>query len=118
MISLFCVNHNIKITGCDIDTFLKALLAFHCLTGCVSTGSFAGKAKLKPLSLLSNSENYIYRFSQVGISRTVTEDIEGTLEKFICEMYGKKQRIYQLMKLGVIGTEENHLRCYHHLRMF
>ena len=28
-----CVNHNINKTDCDIDTFLKALLAFHCFTG-------------------------------------------------------------------------------------
>ena len=40
-----------------IDTFLKALLAFHCFTGCDSTGFFAGKGKLKPLSMLSSSEN-------------------------------------------------------------
>ena len=76
------------------------------------------------LSLLSSSENYIYGSSQLGTSRTVTEDIKRILNKFICEMYGKKQRIqiYQLMKLGitstVIGMEEYHLRCYHHLRMF
>ena len=69
----------------------------------------------------NSSENYIYGFSQVGTSRTVTENIERILEKFICEVYGKKQRmqIYQLMKLGitstVIGTEEYHLQCYHHL---
>ena len=74
--------------------------------------------------MLSSSENYIYGSSQVGTSRTVTEDIESILEKIICEMYGKKQwiHIYQLMKLSitstVIRTEEYHLRCYHHLRMF
>ena len=119
-----CVNHNINKTDCDIDTFLKALLAFHCFTGCDSTGFFAGKGKLRPLSLLSSSENCIYGSSQVGTFRTVTEDIERILEKFICEMYGKKQRIqiYKLMKLGktstVIGTEEYHLRCYHPLRLF
>ena len=54
----------------------------------------------------------------------MTEDILRILEKFVCEMYGKKQRmhIYQLMKLGitsiVIGTGEYHLLCCHHVRMF
>ena len=37
-------------------------------------------------------------------------------------MYGKKQRIYQLMKLVVtsivIGTGEYHLLCCHHVRIF
>ena len=52
----------------------------------------------------------------------MTEDILRILEKFVCEMYGKKQRIYQLMKLVVtsivIGTGEYHLLCCHHVRMF
>ena len=51
---------------------------------------FAGKGKLKPLSLLSSNENYIYGFSQVGTFRAVTEDIVRILGKFVCEMYGKK----------------------------
>ena len=56
--------------------------------------------------MLSSNENYIYRFSQVGTSHTVTEDIARILENFVCEMYGKKQwmQIYQLMKLGVTST--------------
>ena len=45
---------------------------------------------MKPLSLLSSNENYIYGFSQVGTSCTVTEYIVRILEKFFCEMYGKK----------------------------
>ena len=85
-----CVNHNISKTDCNKDTFLKALLTFHCFTGCDSISSFDGKGKLKPLSLLSSNENYIYGFSQVGTSCTVTEDIVRILEKFFCEMYGKK----------------------------
>ena len=60
-----CVNHNINKTDCDKNAFLKALLAFHCFTGCDSTSSFAEKSRLKPFSLLSNNENYIYRFSEV-----------------------------------------------------
>ena len=55
-----CVSHNINKTDCDKDTFLKGLLAFHCLTGCDSTSYSAGKGKLKLLSLLRNNENYIY----------------------------------------------------------
>ena len=31
-----CVNYNIHKTDCDKDTFLKALLVFHCFTGCDS----------------------------------------------------------------------------------
>ena len=43
-----CVNHNISKTDCDKDTFLQALLAFHCFTGCESTSSFTAKDKLSP----------------------------------------------------------------------
>ena len=99
---------------------LKILLAFYCFTGCDSTRSFAGKSKLKPLSFLSSDEDCIYGFSQVGRSRTVTEEIVRILEKFVCEMYGEKQwiQIYLLLKLGITSTviwrREYHWRCYHH----
>ena len=51
-VTAHCVNHSINKTDCDIDTFLKALSAFHCFTDCDSTGFFAGKGKLKPVDLV------------------------------------------------------------------
>ena len=85
-----CINHSISKTYCVKNTFLKALLAFHCFSGYDSTSSFAGKGKLKPLSLQSSNENYIHGFSHIGTSGTVTEDTIRILEKLVCEMYGKK----------------------------
>ena len=38
----------------------------------------------------NSSENYIYGFSQVGTSCTVTEDIERILKKIVCETDGKE----------------------------
>ena len=48
-----CVNHNISKTDCDKDTFLQALLAFHCFIGSESTSSFAVKGKLSPYPCLA-----------------------------------------------------------------
>ena len=45
---------------CDKDTFLKALLAFHPVTGSDSTRSFAWKSKSKSLSLLSSNESLLF----------------------------------------------------------
>ena len=73
--------------------------------------------------MLSSDENY-YGFSQIGTSRTVTEDIVRILEKFVCEMYGKKVTDTNLsinevnITSTVIETEEYFLRCYHHVRIF
>ena len=45
------------------EDFLNALLAYHCFTGCDSTGSFAGRGKLKPLVELGKNK-VVYRYVQ------------------------------------------------------
>ena len=39
------LNHN----NCSQELYLKAVLGFHCFTGCDSTSSFSGRGKNKPL---------------------------------------------------------------------
>ena len=67
---------------------MKALLGYHCFSGCDSISSFTGRGKLKPLNLLLSSVNYITAFASLGVNNIVSDELAIELEKFVCHMYG------------------------------
>ena len=69
---------------------MKALLGFHCFTGCDTVSSFAGSGKLKPLKLLFKNREYIDAFSSLGEDIKLDEETAKKLERFALHMYGKK----------------------------
>ena len=72
-------------TYCTKNQVLKALLGFHCFTGCD-----AGRGKLKPLKLLFKNSEYIDAFSSLGEDIELDEETAKKLEKFALHVYGKK----------------------------
>ena len=46
---------------------LKALIGFHCFTGCDTLSWFVGRAKLKSLKLFFTHSDYVDAFHAVGI---------------------------------------------------
>ena len=68
----------------------KALLGFHCFTGCDTISAFAGQGKLKPLNLLFHNEEYIDVFCYLGEVQTLTNDMIRKLERFAIHIYGKR----------------------------
>ena len=72
-------------TYCTKNQVLKALLGFHCFTGCD-----AGPGKLKPLKLLFKNSEYIDTFSSLGEDMELDEETAKELEKFALHVYGKK----------------------------
>ena len=62
-------------TLCTKMSLAKALLGFHCFTGCDTISAFAGQGKLKPLNLLFHNEEYIDVFCSLGEVQTLTNDM-------------------------------------------
>ena len=77
-------------TYCTKNQVMKALLGFHCFTGCDTVSSFAGSGKLKPLKLLLKNSEYIDAFSSLGEDIKLGEETAKKLEIFALHMYGKK----------------------------
>ena len=77
-------------TECTKDKLLNALLGFHCFTGCHSTGAFAGRGKIKPVSLMGTCQEYVEAFSDLGASSDVSDSTVSDLHIFTCHMYGEK----------------------------
>lgn len=72
--------------------FCEALLGFHAFTGNDSVSCFAGKGKVKPLVLMQSSTQYIDAFKALGKGWDLPEDTVSTLECFVSELYGYKEK--------------------------
>ena len=86
------VNHSfltMNTTSCEKAMFLDAILGYHCFSGCDSVSAFAGKGKVKPLSIMCKDLTYMETFAKLGCEEEVTNESVVILEKFTCHMYGK-----------------------------
>ena len=64
----------------------KALLGLHAFTGCDSVSSFAGIGKVKPLKILRKNDEFQEVFARLGEEWSVTEELFGKLEAFVCAL--------------------------------
>ena len=69
----------------------KALLGLHAFTGCDSVSSFAGIGKVKPLKILRKNDEFQEVFGRLGEEWSLTEELFGKLEAFVCALYGAKK---------------------------
>ena len=83
--TLYDINEVHKKFGTD---FCEALLGLHAFTGNDTISCFAGKGKIKPLTLMQSSAEYMDAFGELGRTWEVSEDMFDTLESFVCQLYG------------------------------
>ena len=69
----------------------EALLALHSLTGCDSTSSFKGIAKIKPLKVFLKDKKYEKTFASIGVQWKTEESTLREIEDFTCSMYGNSK---------------------------
>ena len=69
----------------------RALPGYHAFTRCDFTASFSRKGKVNPLKKLRKNAMTIKVFSELGEKETVDKKQIRDIEKFVCEMYGRKQ---------------------------
>ena len=80
-----------SIIGVMEPPIIEALPAIHAFTGTDFTASFLNKGKIRPLELMSKSQEYTACFADLGNGSTIRDcDIESSpMENFVCAMYGK-----------------------------
>ena len=76
-------------TNSSKNDVLKALIGFHCFTGCDTLSLFTGRAKLKPLKLFFTHSDYVDAFRAFGTKQHLDDDVLEQLERFNIHMYGK-----------------------------
>ena len=69
----------------------KALTGFHAFTGNDYVSSFFGKGKLKCWKVLKSDPQYMNAFISLCSTWGLDEKTFKTLEKYVCELYGKKR---------------------------
>ena len=67
----------------------NSILAFHCLTGCDCTSSFAGKGKGEAWKLFVAHVHDYRMLKHIGDSIEFSEEVEKDAAKFICSFYDK-----------------------------
>ena len=87
-------------TECSKELYFKAILGFHCFSGCDSTSSFSGRGKIKPLKILGKSASYINAFAALGSITEIDDSTAKSLESFVCHMYGNKDALAQDITLN------------------
>ena len=68
----------------------KAILGLHIFTGCDSVSTFKGKGKVKPLSLMLKSDEFINCFATLGTTWDDGGCLLPVIEKFVCTIYGQQ----------------------------
>jgi hypothetical protein len=73
------------------ETICKAIIGFHCFTGCDTTSAFYGKGKVRPFTLLVSSDSSI-RNAICRLGEEWELDVmSDPVEKFVCAIYGSKE---------------------------
>ena len=65
----------------------QALPAFHAITGCDSTSSFAGVTKKKGWQVLSKSEVHQDSLTLLGVEANLSDAVAAKYESFVCNLY-------------------------------
>ena len=71
----------------------KALIDFHAFTGNDYVSFFFGKGKLKCWKVLKSDPQYMNAFISLDSTWELDDETFKTLEKYVCELYGKKRDV-------------------------
>eukprot|EP00794_Sanderia_malayensis_P000947 gene947-261_t len=64
-----------------------ALIGFHAFTECDTTSSFYGKGKIKPLTIMEESRDFVEFFATMGSAFTYSSEFLLQCERFFCKLY-------------------------------
>ena len=68
----------------------KALPGLHAFTGCDTVSAFAGKGKIRALTMLTANADFKEAFAQLGVQWNLTQNLHVNLEEFVCKLYATK----------------------------
>ena len=64
----------------------KALLGLHAYTVCDILSAFAGKSKIRALTILKANAEFKEAFAQVGVQWNLPPNLHVKLEEFVCKL--------------------------------
>ena len=76
--------------GIEKQSFMKALIGIHAITGCDSISAFSSKGKWKGVQLLQRNDRYVQAMASIGDEWVVSEEAFKATEALVCQLYGKK----------------------------
>ena len=68
----------------------RALLGLHAFTGCDTVSAFAGKGKIRVLTILKANAEFKEVFAQFGVQWNLPPHLHVKLEEFVCK-FGHKE---------------------------
>ena len=72
------------------EMIMESLIGLHSFTGCDTTSAFAGRGKVKPLTLMLKDQDYVETCSLLGKEIHLQEELVVQIKRFVCHMYGWK----------------------------
>ena len=83
----------------------KALLGFHCFTGCDQTAKFYGKSKLSCWKTFLNSPSQVITaFNELGDGAIVSTSVRNGLTLYLLDLYNKSRPDTSLIFQSYVGT--------------
>ena len=70
------------------EMIMESLIGLHSFIGCDTTSAFAGRGKVKPLTLMLKDQDYVETFSLLGKEIHLQEELIVQIKRFVCHMYG------------------------------
>ena len=91
-ISAMAENIFVTLNLCEAskEMIMESLIGLHSFTGCDTTSAFAGRGKVKPLTLILKDQDYAETFSLLGKEIPLQEELVVQIKRFLCHMYGLK----------------------------
>ena len=80
----------------------KALLGLHACTVCDILSAFAGKGKIRALTILKANDEFKEAFAQLGVQWNLTPNLHVKLEEFVCKLCATNRPQAALMHFGAI----------------
>ena len=72
------------------ESTTNALIGLHALTGCDSIFGLYGKGKIKAATLMYKHQEYQTTLGNLGIEKTITNDLLEGIEMLVCHLYGQQ----------------------------
>ena len=91
-ISVVAENIFVTLNLCEAskEMIMESLIGLHSFTSCDTTSAFAGRGKVKPLTLMLKEQDYVETFLLLGKEIHLQEELVVQIKRFVCNMYGWK----------------------------
>ena len=84
----------------------KALLGMHAFTGCDTVRAFAGKGKIRALTILKANAEFKEAFAQLVVQWNLPPNLHVKLEEFVSKLYATRRATTSIDALFFVLCKE------------